>query len=192
LLISRPLVGKILQSFSNLEEKQGTYKALHHMESSIITEECIKETNVYITVDRTLKTSVVQRSPIGRIFNAVSFYIDETGREIPLSSSHTVRVPIVYGYTKEYKLPLIDLLKFINSDEFLRSYIVGITCNASGIFDLEPRTGNYRIHFGDMTSKSLKFSNFKAFYAKASKDNSLKNYKSVNLAIDNQVICTRI
>jgi len=50
---------------------------------------------------------------------------------------------------------------------------------------------DFEIVMGTMDALEEKIKNFKAFYKKAMKDKKLDAYRSVSLAFNNQVVCTK-
>jgi len=53
------------------------------------------------------------------------------------------------------------------------------------------RSGKHKIHFGKYASVDEKIKKIKAFYNKAVADNSIKEYKTINVKYRNQVVCTK-
>jgi cell division protein FtsQ len=51
---------------------------------------------------------------------------------------------------------------------------------------------DFIVNLGNVEDLEEKFKNFKAFYVKAMKDRSLKEYAVVSLEFNNQVVCTKI
>ena len=84
------------------------------------------------------------------------------------------------------------ILKFINEDPFLSRNVIGIHIEDESDYRLKFRLDNFVVRLGDVTDLEEKFNNFKAFYAKASQDKTLKHYQVVSLEFDNQVVCTKI
>ena len=162
------------------------------VEQKIKKQKHVKDAQVYVSVNGVVGANVVQRTPIVRVFSAVSFYLDAEGFEMPLSSNYTMRVPLVYNYTAEHKSDLLALVKYINGDKFLTELIVGINCLQGNDFLLTLRDHEFAVKLGGVSEQKLKFDNLKAFYTKAKKDKLFDKYKYVNLEIANQVICTKV
>ncbi len=106
---------------------------------------------------------------------------------------HSARVPIITGKITGKSLEdVYVILQFINDDQFLRKNIIGIHIEEEDSYQLRFRVENFVVNLGDVNDLEEKFSNFKAFYAKALKDQTLDDYKIVSLEFDNQVVCTKI
>ena len=58
-------------------------------------------------------------------------------------------------------------------------------------FTLKTRSLDFEIFLGSLDHLNKKINNLKAFYQKAMKDQTLTNYKKVNLQFENQVVCTK-
>ncbi|MEM9687736.1 MAG: hypothetical protein AAF934_12580, partial [Bacteroidota bacterium] len=120
-----------------------------------------------------------------------SFYIDTEGGSMPLSPVFSARVPLITGIANKEKLnDTYMLAKYIYNDEFLKKNVIGIHRQGRS-FDIRFRVENFVIKLGDTTYLETKFNNLKAFYQKASKDNTLNTYSVVNLEFKNQIVCTK-
>lgn len=194
LYVTQGVVNKLLiQNYGSLQNVPKEDLVLNTIEEVIEANEMVKSAQVYLTVNGELRSKIVQRQPIGRIEGLKKFYLDEEGRKMPLSKNHSARVPIITGEITAKSLEDVYLiLKYINSDDFLRKNIIGIHIEAEENYQLKFRVENFVVNLGDVTDLDEKFKNFKAFYAKATKDKTLDNYKIVSLEFDNQVVCTKI
>lgn len=165
---------------------------LKSLEQRIEKQKHIEDVEVYVAVNGELGAKVVQRTPIARVFSSIPFYLDAEGFEMPLSSNYAIRVPLVYGYKKTHKEDLLSLLNYMKNDKFLNKLVVGVYCLPKNDFSLKLRNQQFAVKLGGVDNQELKFENFKAFYAKVTKDKLFDVYKYVNLEITNQVICTKV
>ena len=165
---------------------------LNELESVLKSNPMIKTAQVYLTVNGEVRADVVQRKPIARVNTNASYYIDDEGLFMPLSSNYSARVPLVTGHVRKNNLSNVyNIAKKIHDDRFLKTHIVEIHQKQDGSFVLKARVLDFEILIGDMKNLDKKFSNFKAFYQKAKKDKTLKKYSKVNLQFENQVVCTK-
>lgn len=166
---------------------------LDKLEFSINQNPMIEKSEVYSSVDGVLRAEVVTRTPVGRCFGkSRSYYIDQKGKEMPLSPNHTARVPLVFGNVKPQILPkLTQVLKQIHADSFLKKNIVGVTVLDDENLELTSRNYDYIIEFGKMIRIERKLMNYKAFFQKAENDRTIEKYKRINLRFTKQVVCTR-
>ncbi len=194
LYIDQDMVNKLLiQKFGGLENLPKEKLVLNAMEKAVEANKMVKSAQVYLTVDGELTSKIVQRKPIGRIEGDSKFYMDDEGNRMPLSSIHSARVPIITGkITGESLKDVYEILKYINQDDFLRKNVIGIHIEDVEKYQLKFRVENFVVHLGSIENLEQKFSNFKAFYTKARKDETLENFAMVNLEFNNQVVCTKI
>ncbi len=190
--ISYPTVNKLL--IQNNEDVTSIAKEildLNEMEHRLTNNPMISKAEVFVTVDGILGAKIKQRKPIARVAASTPFYIDEVGKEMPLSEEYAARVPLITGNTAIDYESLKPLLIKIRDDEFMKNHIVGIHIepNTDLIFYL--RVYDFKIEFGKPENIDRKFQNFKAFYQKTIKDNTLSTYSLVNIKLDHQVVGTK-
>jgi cell division protein FtsQ len=140
-----------------------------------------------------LKAVVRQKTPIARVFDENgSFYIDEKGDRMPLSSHYTARVPIVTGIVDDKnRMKIAELFKLVQEDEFLRQNIIGAAVAPDGNIVMKNRDYGYEIDFGRTINMQRKFDNYKAFFQKAVLDSTINKYKMISLKFTTQVVCTK-
>lgn len=164
---------------------------LNKVEEKLDAHKMIAESDVYLSVNGRLKAKIIQRTPIARVQAKQSFYIDETGNTMPLSDNFSARVPLVSNVTEKDVNAVFPLVKKIREDDFLKKHVVGVFQNNKSEFVLQLRENDFTVNFGKTVNINRKVGNFKAFYQKALRDNSLGKYKSVSLKYSNQVVCTK-
>lgn len=194
LYITEGMVNKLLiQNYGSLDNVPKEKLVLNTIEKVIEANKMVKSAQVFLTVNGQLKTKIVQRKPIGRIEGSSKFYLDDEGKQMPLSMSHSARVPIITGNITGKSLEdVYEILKYINDDEFLRKNVIGIHIEADDDYQLKFRMEQFVVNLGGIDNLEEKFNNFKAFYAKANKDKTLEEYNIVSLEFNNQVVCTKI
>ena len=165
---------------------------LNELESALTSNSMIKSAEVYVTVNGQVKAEIEQRKPIARVNTNVSYYIDDEGYYMPLSSNHSARVPLVTGFVDKNQLENVFIIADkIHNDAFLKKHIVEIQQNKDKSINLKTRVLDFEITLGKLEHLDKKINNLKAFYQKAKKDNALINYSKVNLKFDSQVVCTK-
>ncbi|ASV31149.1 cell division protein FtsQ/DivIB [Maribacter cobaltidurans] len=194
LYITEGAVNKLLiQNYGRLENVPKEKLVLNTIEKALEANEMVKSAQVYITIDGKLTSKIVQRKPIGRIEGNSKFYLDDEGKRMPFSSNYSARVPIITGdITGKSLEDVYKILEFINKDDFLRKNVIGIHIKAEDDYQLKFRLNQFVVNLGDIENLEAKFSNFKAFYAKANKDKTLEDFAVVSLEFNNQVVCTKI
>ena len=194
LLVTTEIVNKLLKDKSGVGKSIDKDKLdLNTLEKSINKHDMIEKSEVFVSIDGTLKAVVTQRTPIARYFGEKSsFYIDSKGNKMPLSDIYAARVPLISGQlTPENQQEIAALLKIIYGDDFLKKNITGMRIENSGDVILQTRNYNYDILFGKTINIEAKFNNYKAFYQKAVSDSSINYYKKINLKFTQQVVCTK-
>ena len=194
LYITQGMVNKLLiQKFGPLTNEPKEKLVLNTIEKVIEANEMVKSAQVYLTVNGELTSKIVQRKPIGRIEGNSKFYLDEDGKRMPFSMSHSARVPIITGKVTGKSLEdVYEILKYINKDDFLRKNVIGIHIEDVDKYQLKFRMEQFVVNLGGVDNLEKKFNNFKAFYTKANKDETLEDYNVVSLEFNNQVVCTKI
>ncbi|SNZ00822.1 cell division protein FtsQ/DivIB [Flagellimonas pacifica] len=194
LYLTETSVNKLLiQNYGALKNRTKEQLALNTIEEVILSNEMVKNAQVYLTINGELISKIVQRKPIGRVEGISKFYLDDLGGRMPLSKHHSARVPIITGKITGKSLEdAYTILNYINEDDFLRKNVIGIHIEEEGKYQLKFRLENFVVNLGGVENLNEKFKNFMAFYAKASKDKSLEKYTTVSLEFNNQVVCTKI
>lgn len=166
---------------------------LNSLEKSINNHEMIEESEVFVSVDGTLKAVVKQKTPVARIVSSHdSYYLDYKGSKMPLSEIHSARVPLLIGsVSEENRLLINDLFRYIHDDEFLRKNIIGVEILPSGSLKMKNRNYDFIIDFGKITNIDEKFRNYEAFFQKAVQDKTIEKYKNINLKFTQQVVCSK-
>lgn len=168
--------------------------ALREMEQRLLNNPMIRNAEVYVTVDGILGAKIEQREPVGRVLpvsGEAAYYIDSDGKRMPLSEVYSSRVPVVSGIEEDDFELITPVLLKVKQDDFMSKAVVGISKNRAGDLEFDLRATDLKIVFGTPRFIDKKFQNFKAFYKKATEDNTLNRYEKVNLKIESQVIATK-
>ncbi|WP_316930038.1 cell division protein FtsQ/DivIB [Siansivirga zeaxanthinifaciens] len=194
LFITSENVSKLLiQSFGGVENVAKETLDLNELENALNSNPMIKSAEVYLSVNGTLNAEVEQKKPIARVSTNASYYIDEDGFYMPLSTNYSARVPLVTGYVEKNNLKSIYIVaKKIKNDAFLKKHVIEIYQGMDHVIYLKLRQCHFLVQLGDVEFLDKKINNLKAFYQKKLKDKTLDNYSKVNLQFDNQVVCTKI
>jgi cell division protein FtsQ len=193
LFITHETVSKLLiQNQQSVTNKPKEIIDLNRLENAITANHMIKEAQVFIDVDGKITAEIEQKKPLARVSTNASFYLDDTGSYMPLSTNYTARVPLITGTVYKSELAnVFTIAKKVQQDDFLKKHVVEIHQNDNKSIDLKFRLHDFTIHLGSLKSLDKKINNLKAFYQKAMRDNTLNEYSVVNLKFDNQVICTK-
>jgi cell division protein FtsQ len=163
------------------------------LEDQVLKNSYVEKAAVFLTINGRLKSIIKQRSPVARVVaKNGSYYIDKTGIQVPLSDNYSARVLLISGVENEKEVKeVLPLISFILTDNFLQKEIVGIEKTKVNEYLFSARSGNYKIHFGNLSEMNIKFKKLKAFYNKTFEDKTIQNYKAINVKYHNQVVCTK-
>ena len=194
LYLTEDAVNKLLiQNYGSVKNRAKEQVVLNSIEKLIKSDPMVKNAQVYLSIEGELISKIVQRKPIGRVEGVSKFYLDDTGNRMPFSRYHSARVPIITGKITGKSLEdAYVILEFVNEDDFLRKNVIGIHIEEEGKYQLKLRVENFVVNLGGVENLDEKFKNFMAFYVKAAKDKTLKQYAKVSLEFENQVVCTKI
>ncbi|MBV6485091.1 MAG: hypothetical protein KFKLKKLM_01644 [Flavobacteriales bacterium] len=183
------------------------------LERKIGNNSAVKDAQVYKTIDGKLNIDVKQRKPIVRIFSINdSYYMDEFGKLMPLSTKYTSRLMVVNGYVNEpfsirYQLnyseltdtlasiTLLDdiyiLASYIDKSPFWRAQIEQVYVNKDFEFELIPKVGNHKIVLGGVDNLTTKLNKLMIFYKKGLSKTGWNEYSEINLKYKYQIVCTK-
>lgn len=166
--------------------------ALHLIEQWLNQDPMLQSATVYMTVDGVLRGLLTQKTPVARVVSDSVFYLDKLGNVMPLSELYSARVPIITGaVTEKELLDLHKLVTFAAQDVFLAKNIVGIHVERERHYLFKCRMDGFDIIWGNAHNLNVKTSKLKAFYNKATQDNTLQNYSFVDVRFKNQVVATK-
>ena len=193
LFITEATVSKLLiQNQQAVTKQPKDIIDLNELEIALNSNPMIKKAEVFMSVNGELSAEIEQKRPIARVNTNASYYIDDEGSFMPLSSNYSARVPLVTGYIEKNMLETVfQFAKAVDEDEFLKKHVVEIHQNEDKTIDFKIRKSDFIVQLGTLKMLEKKINNFKAFYQKALKDKILDSYKVVNLKFDKQVICTK-
>ncbi len=193
LFITDQTVSKLLiQNQRPLTEQPKDIIDLNELEVALNSNSMIKKAEVFMSVEGELYMEIEQKRPIARVSSNASYYIDDDGSYMPLSSNYTARVPLVTGNVNKNSLETVyEFASAVDQDEFLKKHVIEIRQNDDNTIDFRIRKSDFTVHLGTLKKLDKKINNFKAFYQKAFKDKILETYTRVDLKFDKQVICTK-
>ncbi|WP_317048425.1 cell division protein FtsQ/DivIB [Confluentibacter sediminis] len=193
LFITYETVSKLLiQNYQDVKNMPKETLDLNVLERALNSNPMIKSAEVYIAVNGILNAEIEQKRPIARVCTNASYYIDDEGFYMPLSSNYSARVPLVTGNVDKNNLEnLFVVANKIESDDFLKMNVVEIRQDTDKMIYLKLRQCRFLVQLGSVDFLDKKVNNLKAFYQKSLKEKTLNNYSKVNLQFDNQVVCTK-
>ncbi|GAB1855451.1 cell division protein FtsQ [Flavobacteriaceae bacterium MHTCC 0001] len=193
LFITHETVSKLLiQNHGSVKNVPKEILDLNTLENALNSNPMIKSAEVYVAVDGALSVEINQKRPVARVSTNASYYIDDEGKYMPLSSNYTARVPLVTGYVEKNNLKnIFKVAQKVETDNFLKQHVIEIHQSVNGVIALRLRQCKFTVNLGSPKLLDKKINNLKAFYKKSLKENTLDKYSKVNLQFDNQVVCTK-
>ncbi len=175
---------------------------LHQMEQLLENNTWIKDAELYFDNQEVLHITVTESEPVARIFtiSGNSFYIDSTGRKMPLSDKLSARVPVFTGFpdnkivrSKDSAL-LNDVKKtaqFIFNDPFWMAQVAQVDITPDRNFEMIPVVGNHIVKLGDGEDIQEKFQRLFVFYKQVLSKTGFDAYKLINVQYKGQVIAMK-
>ena len=161
----------------------------------------VANAEVFTNFEGKIKVKVEQKNPIYRVFNnnGVSYYVDQFGGNIPISSKFTPRLIVVTGYlpensseeAKSKTQEIINLVNFIEEDEFWDAMIGQFYLAKNGDFILYPKISEHKVILDSADNLEEKFKYLNIFYKEAIKKVDWTKYNTINLKYKGQIICTK-
>lgn len=175
---------------------------LLEMENQIKKDVWISKATLYFDKNDILMVKVEEKNPIARVFSnqGTSFYIDHSLNMLPLSKTHSARLPVFTNFPSALSVlsksdsALLNNIKemslYIQNEPFLMAMIDQVDITASKKFELIPKLGDQVILFGDATNIDKKFNKLKLFYKNVISVKGWKKYSKVNLEFENQIVAS--
>lgn len=189
---NNPLRGRPLASFD-----------LKKMETALEQNVWVKDGQLFFDNNAVLRITIEERIPVARIFtvNGNSFYIDSSGKQLPLNSKMTVKLPVysnfpadkerLHGADSVLMQQIKQMSPFILANPFWMAQIGQIDITPNRTFEMMPVLGKHVIAFGDGKEYEQKFHRLLLFYQQVGAKVGLDKYSIINVAYNNQVVATK-
>ncbi|MFY0252368.1 cell division protein FtsQ/DivIB [Chitinophaga sp. 30R24] len=173
------------------------------LETLVNQDPWVKNAEIYFDNRRQLNIKIIQREPIARVFtfSGNSYYLDPSGEHIPVSSRYAAKVPVFTGFPTDVEklqkadslltAQIVDMGAYIGSDPFWMAQVEQLVITPDRKFEFIPQLGDQVIAFGEGIDIEKKFTKLLAFYKEGLNKVGWNNYSRINIAFDNEVVCTR-
>jgi len=202
--IGKTEILEILEKVAGKQIKGQTINKLNlkEMENQIKKDVWISKATLYFDKNDILMVKVEEKNPIARVFSnqGTSFYIDHNLNMLPLSKTHSARLPVFTNFPSALKVlsksdsVLLNNIKamslYIQNDPFIMGMIDQVDITASNKYELIPKLGDQIILFGDATNIDKKFDKLKLFYKNVISVKGWKKYSKINLEYENQIVAS--
>ena len=166
---------------------------LQQIEMALNDNPYIENNQVFYELSDGVSLDIKTREPILRVLtNDTTFYITEDCSCMPFSSYFTSRSLIASGNISSIDInDLCELSKYISANPFLKSMIAQVYINYNSEITLIPRIGNNEILFGGLNDIDIKFEKLFLFYKRIIPKKGWQFYSEINLAFEDQIICSK-
>lgn len=175
---------------------------LNAMEQLLHKNSWVSEAELYFDNKDVLHVIVTEKEPVARIFTSAgsSFYIDNTGRIMPLSDQLSAKVPVFTGFTggkvisRDDSLLLNDIKNtatYILNDPFWMAQVAQIDITPGRKFEMIPVVGNHLVRLGDGENIPAKFHRLMVFYKQVLSKTGMDSYKLIDVQYKGQVVASR-
>jgi cell division protein FtsQ len=176
---------------------------ISRLEKLVSQDPWVQQAELFIDNQHRLNIKVIQREPVARVFTVTgnSFYLDASKDRIPVSERYTARVPVFTGFPTDavqlqkndslLTASIVDISRFVLSDPFWMAQVDQVDITGDRKFEIIPKLGDHIIDFGEGTDVEKKFKKLMAFYKEGLSRVGWNNYTRINVAFENEVVCTR-
>src|SRR4051812_24089903 len=175
---------------------------LRAIEKKLKYDKHIKEAELYGDLKGNLIVTVELRRPIARIVqeDGPDAYISEEGIVMGVSEKFSSRVMIISGRFVKPLLEagdvkkveggqrLLDMIHFINENNFWRAQVAQLDINSAGDIIMYPQVTGQLVEFGTSENFEEKFRKLMVFYKDILPQKGWTRYERVNLKYEGQVI----
>lgn len=176
-----------------LEEKLSKI-SVSKIEDQLKKHPLIDHIDAYKTPSGKIGIRIYQRVPKIRIdSNNGAYLIDNKRGIMPPNTRCAADLPIATGnITKELaQHGLYDFINYLEEDSFWKNQISQVHVVKESRIELIPRVGDHTIILGDLNNYEDKLNRVRTFYNKVLNEIGWNKYKTINVEIDNQIICTK-
>lgn len=175
--------------------------SIKQIEDKVESHPFVKNAEVFKDLKGKVVVKIDQYRPIARIIrpSAPHGYISSEGVVLPTSPKYTTRVLIIEGSMVETLLSqedlseehadLLELIYFIEKDDFWKAQIAGIEVNKNKEVKLFQQVGKQVIEIGRPNDIEEKFKRISLFYKEILPSKGWEAYSRVNVKYKDQIIC---
>jgi cell division protein FtsQ len=175
---------------------------LKGLENKLEYDSHIEDAQLYGDLKGNLVAKVKLRRPVARIIRmeGADAYIAEDGTIMSVSGKYTSRVVLISGafgaklmdagnaFQIEEGAQLMEMIEFINQDDFWKSQVAQMDINSAGKITIYPQITGQRVQFGLPDNFEEKFTKLMIFYKEILPSRGWTKYERVNLEFAGQVV----
>ena len=175
---------------------------LQNMEAALEKNTWISDAELYVDNQDRLHVTIVEQEPVARIFtvSGTSFYLDKTGKKLPLSEKLSAKVPVFTGYPDMKKMTVADsalltkvtaAANFIVADPFWMAQVAQIDITQDRNFEMIPVVGNHLVKMGTGEQIDRQFGRLMIFYKEVLSKTGFDRFKVIDVQYKGQVVASR-
>lgn len=175
---------------------------LHDMEAALEKNTWISDAELYVDNQDRLHVTIVEQEPVARIFTVSgnSFYLDKTGKKLPLSDKLSAKVPVFTGYPDMKKMSTADsallakvtaAANYIVADPFWLAQVAQMDITPDRNFEMIPVVGNHLVKMGTGEQIDRQFGRLMIFYKEVLSKTGFDRFKVIDVQYKGQVVASR-
>jgi cell division protein FtsQ len=204
MLVDAAEVRRLLGPEQNLIGAPVAEVQLAAIEQRLMTSSFIRRADAWFDAQGALNVRIGLRKPIARVLTeeGKSFYIDEEGHPMRLSSTYSARCFLVRGAFRQGRMladtvadsslrAMVPLLQQLYKHPVLAGQIAEVVQEPDGNVTLYPEVGSLVVHFGPVERVPEKLAHLMEFYQQVLPRVGNAYYRSVSVAYAGQIVAQR-
>ena len=167
---------------------------LEQIEQLMFKESHIERASCFYNAASKLCIKVVPQQPVLHVIsqNGEDYYLSSTGQKMP-TANFNLELCVVTGNVSEKFATerLLDFALFLRDDLFWKEQIEQIHVVSPQQILLYPRVGQHIIELGSVDKFQEKLDHLRIFYHEGLERVGWNKYRTISLAYDNQIVCTK-
>lgn len=167
---------------------------LEKIEQLMLEESHIERASCYYNAAGKLCIKVVPQQPVLHVIsqNGEDYYLSSTGLTMPTASFNVDLCVATGNVTKKFASEhLLEFAKFLHEDLFWKEQIEQIHVVSPEEIELYPRVGQHVIAMGSIANYKEKLNRLRIFYREGLERVGWNKYRTISLAYEGQVVCTK-
>lgn len=168
--------------------------SLRGLDSLVTADPYVARASCHFTSAGVLCIDVVPRKPVMHVIqdDGDEYYMTDGGEVIPASLAME-GLCLATGHLRRSfaKGKLLPLAAYINDDEFWSLQVEQVYVTPSGQVEIIPRVGRHVVRLGSTDHYQDKLRRLRYFYQYGMPKVGWNRYKTINLAYDGQIVCTK-
>jgi len=163
---------------------------LNMLENQLNSTPEIENAELFLAPEGTLSLQVTERTPLFKYGSNSSLFSDASGALFHYKQNDSIPYPLFYTSSATLSLDVTAaLIETLKEDPFLARELKSIELEKNQ-YKLSLKTYEFEVLLGTPTRVKEKIKKLKVFCAFQHVQDSLKNYKSINLSYDKQVVAS--